>query len=36
MSGNLPRLKTDLVKIIKATTENKLKNIKIRWKKEKV
>tara|TARA_B100000963_G_C22596189_1_gene657938 strand:+ start:207 stop:1484 length:1278 start_codon:yes stop_codon:yes gene_type:complete len=31
----LPRLKTDLVKIIKATTENKLKNIKIRWKKEK-
>ena len=31
----LPRLKTDIVKIIKATTENKLKNIKIKWKKEK-
>ena len=31
----LPRLKTDLVKIIKATSENKLKNIKILWKKTK-
>ena len=31
----LPRLKTDLVKIIKATSENKLKNIKISWKKTK-
>ena len=32
----LPRLKTDLVKIIRATSENKLKNIKISWKKQKV
>ena len=31
----LPRLKTDLVKIIRATSENKLKNIKISWKKTK-
>ena len=30
-----PRLKTDLVKIIRATSENKLKNIKISWKKTK-
>lgn len=31
----LPRLKTDLIKILKATSENKLKNIKIKWKKQK-
>ncbi len=31
----LPRLKTDLVKIIKKTTENKLKSLKIEWKKTK-
>ena len=31
----LPRLKTDLFKIIKAATENKLKNLSILWKKEK-
>ena len=31
----LPRLKTDLVKIIKASVENKLKKISIKWKKEK-
>ena len=29
------RLKTDLIKILKATSENKLKNIKIKWKKQK-
>ena len=28
----LPRLKTDLVKIIKRTTENKLNKTKIEWK----
>ena len=32
----LPRLKTDLVEIIKKTIENKLDKIKINWKKEKV
>ena len=31
----LPRLKTDLVEIIKKTIENKLDKIKINWKKEK-
>ena len=31
----LPRLKTDLVKIIKRTTENKLNKTKIEWKKTK-
>lgn len=31
----LPRLKTDLVKILKSTIENNLKKIKITWKKEK-
>ena len=31
----LPRLKTDLVKIINYSVLNKLKNIKIEWKKEK-
>ena len=31
----LPRLKTDLVKIIKKATENKLNEIKIEWKKTK-
>ena len=31
----LPRLKTDLVKIIKKTTENKLNEINIKWKKTK-
>ena len=31
----LPRLKTDFVEILKATTENRLKKIKIEWKKEK-
>ena len=31
----LPRLKTDLFKILKAATENKLKNLSILWKKEK-
>ncbi len=31
----LPRLKTDIVKILKSVAENKLKNINIRWKKEK-
>ena len=31
----LPRLKTDLVKIINNTINNKLKNTKIKWKKEK-
>ena len=31
----LPRLKTDLVKILKKTIKNKLKKIKIKWKKEK-
>ena len=29
----LPRLKTDLVKLLSAATNNKLKNIKIKWKK---
>ena len=32
----LPRLKTDLVQIIKKSVVNKLKEIKIEWKKEKV
>ena len=32
----LPRLETDLVKIIKKATENKLNEVNIRWKKEKV
>ena len=31
----LPRLKTDLLKIINATLENKLKKINIKWKNEK-
>ena len=31
----LPRLKTDLVKILHSATLNKLKNLKIKWKKEK-
>jgi phosphoribosylamine--glycine ligase len=31
----LPRLKTDLIKIISSAVANKLKNIKIEWKKEK-
>ena len=31
----LPRLKTDLIKIINNSISNKLKNIKIEWKKEK-
>ena len=31
----LPRLKTDLVSIIQSTISNKLKDIKIRWLKEK-
>ena len=31
----IPRLNTDLVKIFKAVTENKLKNIDITWKKKK-
>ncbi len=31
----LPRLKTDLVKIILSTVENKLKNLNIKWKKDK-
>ena len=31
----LPRLKTDLVKILKASCENKLKKINIKWKKQK-
>ena len=31
----LPRLKTDLVKILKKASENKLKNLNIQWKKEK-
>ena len=31
----LPRLKTDLVKIIVNSVANKLKKIKIKWKKEK-
>ena len=31
----LPRLNTDIVKIIIKTIENKLKNIKIEWKKQK-
>ena len=30
----LPRLKTDFVKILKKTSENKLKDIKFQWKKE--
>ena len=35
MSGNFTQAKTDLVKIIRATSENKLKNIKISWKNKK-
>ena len=31
----LPRLKTDLVKILKSSIKNNLRNIKIEWKKEK-
>ena len=31
----LPRLKSDIVKILKLTAENKLKNINLKWKKEK-
>ena len=31
----LPRLKTDIVEIFKMTTSNKLKNIRIQWKKQK-
>ncbi len=31
----LPRLKTDLVKILNSAVSNKLKNLKIEWKKEK-
>ena len=31
----LPRLKTDLIKIINNSMANKLKNTKIEWKKEK-
>ena len=31
----LPRLKTDIVKILKLSTENNLKKIKFKWKKEK-
>ena len=31
----LPRLKTDIVKIFKNATENKLKKIKIKWEKQK-
>ena len=31
----LPRLKTDLVKIINTTIKNNLRNLKIKWKKEK-
>ena len=31
----LPRLKTDLVKILKNSVENKLKNLEIKWKKNK-
>ena len=31
----LPRLKTDLLNLIIKTTENKLKNLKIKWRKEK-
>ena len=31
----LPRLKTDLVKIINKTIKNRLKDIKLKWKKEK-
>ncbi len=31
----LPRLKTDIVKILKLTTENNLKKIQLKWKKEK-
>ena len=30
----LPRLKSDLVEVIKKTTENKLKDINLIWKKE--
>ena len=32
----LPRLKTDLVKILEAATNNNLKNININWLKKKV
>ena len=32
----LPRLKTDIMKIIISVTENSLKNLKIKWKEEKV
>ena len=31
MSGNLPLLKTDIVKIFKNAISNKLKNMKIEW-----
>ena len=32
----LPRLKTDIVKIFKSSISNNLRNISIKWKKEKV
>ena len=35
MSGNLPRLNTDLVTIINKTIENRLDSINIKWKKKK-
>jgi len=35
VSAILPRLKSDLVEVIKKTTENKLKEIDLKWKKEK-
>ena len=35
MSSNMPRLNTDLLKIIKNTIDNRLDQIKIKWKKEK-
>ena len=31
----LPRLKTDIIKIILSSVKNNLKNIQIKWKKEK-
>ena len=35
MSGNFARLKTDIVKILKSSISNNLRNISIKWKKEK-
>ena len=32
----LPRLKTDLIKIINAASENKLKKLNIKWKKKSI